>query len=90
MFVKAPEDILDFEWDWSVWLPTGDTIASVDWTADSGVTIEDSPASTNTTTNATVWLGGGTAGDTYNVTCQITTAAGRVSQWSQDLNIVDL
>lgn len=90
MFVKAPNDVLDYEWDWSVWLPTGDTISTVSWTAADGLTIETSPASSNTTTTATVWLGGGTAGETYNVTCEVTTAAGRVAQWSQNVNVISL
>ena len=90
MFVKAPSDILDYAWDWSVWLPTGDTISEVDWTAESGITIETSPAESNTSTSATVWVGGGTAGSFYTLTCQITTAAGRVAQDTQNINIIDL
>lgn len=89
-FVKAPDDTLDYEWDWSVWMPTGDTISTVSFTAADGITIESSPAPSNTTTTATIWLGGGTSGDTYDVTCQITTAAGRIAQWSQPVNIIDL
>jgi hypothetical protein len=37
-----------------------------------------------------VWLGGGTADDNYNVTCQITTADGRVAQWSENVNVIAL
>jgi hypothetical protein len=90
MFIKAPTDILDYEWDWSVWLPTGDTISSVVWTAESGLTIEVSPAPSHASTNATVWIGGGTAGNTYTLECQITTAAGRVAQNTQNVNVVNL
>lgn len=90
MFVKAPSDILDYEWDWSVWLPTGDTISTFSFTADTGITIETNPAASNTTTTATVFLGGGTAGTTYNVTCQITTVGHRTAQWTQQLNVVNL
>jgi hypothetical protein len=92
MLVKAPGDVLDFEWDWGTdgWLPQGDTIATVDWTAESGITVETNPAPSNTSTTATVWIGGGTAGQTYTLTCQITTAAGRVGQWTQDLSIENL
>lgn len=88
MFIKAPTDILDYEWDWSVWMPTGDTISAVTFTAQSGITIEVSPAQSHTGTTATVWLGGGTAGTTYTITCQITTTAGRVAQNTQNLNVV--
>jgi hypothetical protein len=31
MFLKAPEDVLDYTWDWSVWMPTGDSISTVNW-----------------------------------------------------------
>lgn len=90
MLVKAPTDILDFEWDWSVWMPSGDTISSVTFTATSGITIETTPPVSHTATTATVWLGSGTAGTTYTVTCQITTAAGRVAQNTQNVNVVNL
>lgn len=46
VFIKAPTDTLDFEWDWSIWLPTGDTIAGVTWTAESGITLADVSAPT--------------------------------------------
>lgn len=90
MFIKAPTDVLDYEWDWSVWLPTGDTISTFEFTVEEGLTLETDPASSNTTTSATVWIGGGTAGIIYTVTCQITTAAGRVAQNTQNVNVVDL
>jgi hypothetical protein len=198
MFVKAPSDQLDFEWDWSIWLPTGDTISGVDWTVQSGPSIANlsaptnlaangstsggtlaantyyykvtalnqgggettvsneasatttgstssvaltwtavpqavtyhvyrgtssngenlrftatistnsftdiggattsaSPPGTNTaamtsfaSTNATVWITGGTAGNTYTVTSQVFTVGGRTAQWTQNLNVVNL
>lgn len=199
MFIKAPTDILDFEWDWSVWLPTGDSIASVAWTLQSGITQANlpapsaqsavasttggslaantyyyvavavnsagtttksnevsvtttgstssvtltltqpvpgasgyrwyrgtssggenvyypvsgmttttftdtggsstagSPPSSNTATNggfsgtaAYLWVSGGTVANTYTVTCQITSAAGRVAQNTQNMNVVNL
>jgi hypothetical protein len=31
MFEKAPEDVLDFTWDWTTWMPSGDAISTVDW-----------------------------------------------------------
>lgn len=90
MFVKAPSDILDFTWDWSVWLPGGDTISGITFTATSGITVEGSPAPSHTTTSATVWLGSGTASTVYQVTCQITTVGGRTAQWTQNVNVVNL
>ena len=199
MFVKAPNDVLDYEWDWSVWLPTGDTISGATWTVESGISIAtltpptnpavvanssggtfsantyywvltalsavgettpcsqvshaivangsatlswspqipnaigyniyrsttsgsgylfvatvtggstltytdtgtattaQSPPGTNgadaqssTSTSATVFIGSGTVGNTYTITCQITTVGGRTAQWTQSLNVVNL
>lgn len=72
-FSKDPEAVLDYTIDWSDWLGT-DTISAVSWTVEAGIT-KDSEG--NTTTSATIWLSGGTAGTSYEVTCHITTAGGR-------------
>ena len=72
-FVKDPNAVLDYEWDWSAWLGT-DTIASHTVTAATGLTVDSTEA---TDTAVTVWLSGGTVGQTYSVTCHVVTAAGR-------------
>ena len=72
-FVKDPDAVLDYEWDWSAWLGT-DTIASHTVTASAGLTVDSTEA---TDTAVTVWLSGGTVGQTYSVTCHVVTAAGR-------------
>ena len=71
-FVKDPDAVLDYEWDWAAWLGT-DTIASHTVTAATGLTVDTSEA---TDTAVTVWLSGGTVGQTYSVTCHVVTAAG--------------
>lgn len=66
--------------DWSLWLNNegADTIASSVMTAlPAGLTI-NSPAATFTATNTTVWVSGGTDGQSYNVYNTITTTAGRI------------
>jgi len=73
-FLKDPDAVLDYQIDWSSWLDTGETISASAWTVPTGLT-EDSDS--NTTTTATVWLSGGTAGVTYSVTNQITTSDSR-------------
>ncbi len=72
-FVKDPNAVLDYKVDWATWLST-DTIATVAWTVPTGIT---QTSTSNTTTTATIWLSGGTAGTTYEIVCRITTAGGR-------------
>lgn len=74
VFTKDPDAVLDYTVNWASWLESGDTISDSDWTVESGIT-EDS--ATKTTTTATIWLSGGTAGTQYTITNHITTAAGR-------------
>ena len=70
----SPSAVLDYAEDWADWIGA-DTIASVTWAVPAGLTIT---AQANTTTKATVWLSGFVLGSTYEVSCRITTAAGRV------------
>ena len=80
-FIKDPDAILDYRFDWSSWLQNGDTISSCQFIVSPGITVGNGSngalAPTNTTTNATVWLIGGTAGQVYTVTSRIVTSQGR-------------
>ena len=69
-FLKDPDAILDYKFDWSNWLESGEIIASHTMTVDTGIT---KVSSSNDDDSVTVWLSGGTAGGRYNVTCRITT-----------------
>lgn len=84
-FLKDPNAVLDYQIDWSTWLGS-DTIASSSWVIPTGIT-EDSDS--NTTTTATVWLSGGTAGTTYTVTNRIVTAGGRTEDRSLTIKCYD-
>lgn len=77
-YLKDPNAKLDFSVEWEDWLASGETLSSVSWTVATGLTQSGSPAASNTTTRATVWLEGGTAGQDYDVTCRATTSAGRI------------
>lgn len=76
-FIKDPNARLDYTIDWTAWLAgNGDTI--------SGATVPDPPSGltvttplTWTSTQTTVWISGGTAGSSYDVTVHITTTGGR-------------
>lgn len=88
MFVKDPDAVLDYKFDWAAstngsgtsdWLASGETISSYTITADSGITV-DSDTRTDTNTSVTVWLSGGTAGSTYDVACKIVTSDSRTDE----------
>lgn len=83
-YLKDPDERLDYTVSWSDYLAVGETISSSSWTVPSGITQYQSATNTNTT--ATIWLSGGTHGEEYLVTNQITTSAGRIAERS--LNIV--
>jgi hypothetical protein len=71
--VKDPDAVKDYGFDWSGWLGT-DTIQTSTWIVPTGIT-KNSDSKTNTMT--TIWLSGGTAGQSYDLTNRIVTAGGR-------------
>lgn len=75
VFSKDPSEVLDYTFDWTDWL-AGDIIATVTYTLSVGISQTASMFSAST---STIWLGGGTAGTLYNITCQITTAGLRTA-----------
>ena len=86
-YTKDPASVLDYTIDWGTnWLAAGETISTSAWTVESGIT-KDSDS--NTTTTATVWLSGGTAGTVYTVTNRITTSAGRTAERSLYIKVED-
>ncbi len=71
---------LDFTIDWAPFLdPDGDTISTAadgsTWTVPTGITKEAESKSTKTTT---IWLSGGTVGQTYDIVNTIKTVGGRI------------
>jgi hypothetical protein len=77
-FVKDPSAVVDYQVNWAAWLGV-DTISTSTWTVPTGITQN---SATNTTTTATIWLSGGTAGTTYTLVNRIVTAAGRTDERS--------
>jgi hypothetical protein len=80
-FVKDPEAVLDYAFDWkpytngregaiSDWLEDGETIQSHVITVSKGLTVE---ASAEANGIVTVWISGGTSGVEYTVSCHIVT-----------------
>jgi len=85
-YLKDPDAVLDYMFDWTEWLATGETITDHTITADTGITVEtDSEASGK----VTVWLSGGTAGINYKVACLITTSAGRTDERTIWIKVVE-
>lgn len=85
-YTKDADAVLDWKWDWSAWLATGETISASTMTASAGITIN---SSTNTSTTATVWLSGGTPGTPYLVSNRITTSAGRIDERSITIRVTN-
>lgn len=75
---KDPDDVLDYTINWAKFLDQ-DTIATSTFTVVSGITKD---GESNTTTSSTVWLSGGTIGQTYQISCRITTVGGRTKDQS--------
>ena len=84
--LKDPSAVLDYVFDWTEWLATGETIDNYTITADTGITVD---SSTEDTGKVTVWLSGGTAGINYKVACLITTTAGRTDERTIWIKVVD-
>lgn len=85
-FVKDADAVLDYNIDWSDWLATGDTIIASSWAVDTGLN-EDSDS--NTTTITTVWVSGGTVGDTYKLVNSIETGDGREDDRTITIRVVE-
>ena len=84
-WVKDPDSVLDYTWDWETWLD-GDTISTVTWDVPTGIT-KDSDS--KTTTTSTIWLSGGSAGSSYLIGCRVVTALGRTKDRSRRVWIVE-
>jgi hypothetical protein len=84
--IKDPSAVLDWMFDWSDWLASGETIVDHTITVDTGITKD---SSTEDAGKVTVWLSGGTAGENYKVACLIETSAGRKDErtiWIKVMN----
>lgn len=78
-FTKQPSEVLDYDVDFTDWLPTDDIVETAAVTADAGLTV-DSHEVISAGTAVKVWLSGGTAGTTYKVQVTANSNAGRVKE----------
>lgn len=74
VYVRDPNSVLDYLWDWSAWLQSGETISSHTISSPAGINVD---SSSNSSTTVTAWISGGTTGTAYDVTCRITTNQNR-------------
>ena len=82
---KDPDDIDNFSWDWSDELATGETILTRAFPdPPAGITIDNSAIDGG---KVTATLSGGTAGESYDLTCRITTSLGRQLDWTNTVPV---
>jgi hypothetical protein len=72
-YEKDPEEVLDYGFDYSGWMPSGDSILNSTWTVDAGLT---SASPTISGTQTSIVLSGGTLDTTYEVKNKIVTTPG--------------
>jgi len=86
IYDKDPDAVLNYVFDWSDWLATGETISTSLMTVETGLTLD---SDSNTTTTATATLSGGTAGESYAVANKITTSTGQTDERTITINCVE-
>jgi len=85
--VKDPDAVLDYTFDWTAWLDdVADSIATRTVLVPIGITLDSNAIAGK---KVIAWLSGGGAGQTYQVTCRITTAGGRTDDRSIFVKVKD-
>lgn len=81
---KDPDEILDYNIDWSARLTSPDVITSSQWFVPDGITSENEDMSD---TSTTIWLSAGELGDKYELLNRIITVEGRTMDQTVTLKI---
>ena len=79
-FTQQPHEVLDYDFDYSEWIPSGDTIIAAVATADVGLTLGSTIINPVNHQVVKQWISGGTDGTTYKVQLTATTTGGRVKE----------
>lgn len=86
---KDPDDVLDYEFDWNAGdapgLDDGDVIVTSTFPGFPAGITKVSDSHTNTT--VTLWLSGGTDGETYEIVNRIVTNGGRTMDQTGKLKV---
>lgn len=84
---KRPDDQLDYDIDFERWLSDGDTIQDATAVASpAGVTVDRVEVFGDI---VKVWLSGGTAGASHEITVTASTAEGRVKEVAFNLRVAE-
>ena len=84
---KDANSVLDWRFDWSRWLSSGDSLFDHSVISDNGITVDSSSIVGN---NVVVWLSGGNVGTTYDVTVRVITSNGRTDDRTVRFKVLDL
>lgn len=81
---KDPDSRIDYGFDWTNWLASGETISTSTWVLETGLTYVSDTTNGNITT---VMISSGTIGYTYIITNRITTNEGRQEDRSMYITV---
>jgi hypothetical protein len=87
---KDPDEVLDYDADWSLRMAAGELISSVVWDIEPTTVPSldiDSQSHDDPTQTATVWLSAGLAGTNYKINCHIVADSGREYDRAIGLNV---
>lgn len=82
---KDPNEVLDYQIDWTARLVTGETITTSTVTVVDGTVVVDS--SSQSAGIVTVWLSGGAEGEACTLLNRVTTSAGRTYDQSVRIKV---
>lgn len=87
-YIKDPSALLEYTWDWALWLAdVDDSISSATVTVPDGLTADGAAIVGDVL--VTQRVSGGTVDETYTLVCQITTTGGLVDERSIYLTIAN-
>lgn len=77
VFKKSDEDVLDYDFVFTDWLPEGDTVDDAEVIVPEGITYQGKQLFDD---RVKVWIGGGTAGNQYAFKLLAHTEGGRTKE----------
>jgi hypothetical protein len=84
---KDPQDVLDYGFDYSLWMSSGDTISTSVFSVGGTCAVTSSSVASHT---AQCFVGSGTSDTLVKLSNKIVTSQGRTKEMSLDLRIINL